>query len=324
VHRVFEQLADGGHLLDLDEATVAALVELGLLVAEGDRSRPVGFAVPLPDAVRSGRRVWRINPSVRRTFAPPGAPFRPGPVVEVHDSERRAELAYWLDPEQAAALDEILDGRRPDDLPDHVVGALAAADVLVDHDDLARRRRQVTCSPVTGPSCITLRSLLPPPYVRAMQEYTRSLVTEGHLELGDAQGDRRYVAHNDAVAHWLHRRLLGAVQARVLATIRPSYSYLLAYLEGAQLAPHTDRAQCELTVSLAVDATPDESVEGAWPLHIRQTPDSQPVAVMLAPGDAVLFTGRQLEHHRDRLAAGRTSASLLLHFVDTAFTDSLD
>jgi hypothetical protein len=324
VHRVFEQLACGDQLLELDVATATALVELGVLVAEGSEPQPVTFAVPLPVPDGPARGAWRLAPTVRSTSAPEHPSFRPGPVIEVDDRARRATFAYWLDPEQSVALDELREGRAPGDLPAHVISALAATGVLIGEDDPPPARRRSDDAPIAGPGLVTLRSLLPTPYVHALQQYTRALVREGHLALGDAQSDRRYVAHNEPVAQWLHGVLLPAVQPYVRAAIRPSYNYLLAYLDGAVLAPHTDRAQCEFTVSLAVDATPDDSIGAAWPLHIRANPDGEPASLLLAPGDAVLFTGRELEHHRDALPVDHTAAMILLHFVERSFTASLD
>jgi hypothetical protein len=47
--------------------------------------------------------------------------------------------------------------------------------------------------------------------------------------------------------------------------IIPTYTYFGGYLPGSELAPHSDRAQCQFTVSLNIYNEPKDK---AWPLYI--------------------------------------------------------
>jgi hypothetical protein len=166
----------------------------------------------------------------------------------------------------------------------------------------------------------TLRSLLPEPWLGAVQRYYHELTAQGFLAVSDNQSDR-YAAHNEPVAQRWHERLLPIVQQAVPEPIAPSYSYLGFYREGAALARHTDREQCKYTVSVTIDARPSPARADAWPLCL-ELPDGMVARALLAPGDALLFRGCEIPHFRERLARGRTSWSVFFHFVPAAFTGS--
>ncbi|HET9955219.1 MAG TPA: tryptophan dimethylallyltransferase family protein [Polyangiaceae bacterium] len=167
-----------------------------------------------------------------------------------------------------------------------------------------------------------VRGLLPPELLSALQTYYRGMVREGYLPHGDPQS-KRYYCHNEEVAVRLHQLLLPIAQQIVPEPIKPSYSYFACYTEGAELARHTDREQCEVTLSLAIDATPQNTQDSAWPLNIERA-DGSIEAVLLAPGDGAFLRGRVLPHFRAPLPAGRTSTSVFFHFVPAEFSGSLD
>jgi hypothetical protein len=162
--------------------------------------------------------------------------------------------------------------------------------------------------------------LVPTGHLQALAGYQRALVEAGQVPLGDEQCRRRYGMHNEPMARFLLHQLAAAVGRIVGRPVRPAYSYSLAYEAGAVLAPHIDREQCEYTVSLLIEGTAEGAWE-PWPLWLKV--NGEPVAVHQLPGDALVFAGRRLPHWRDRLPDGRTSTSLLLHYVDETFTGRL-
>lgn len=89
----------------------------------------------------------------------------------------------------------------------------------------------------------------------------------------------------------------------------PSYSYFRHYLPGAELAPHVDRAACEITVSLTLGY----EAEQGWPMWLN-LPEGQ-LEVPLDRGDALVFRGCDHEHWRERFP-GRYHNQVFLHFVD--------
>jgi hypothetical protein len=139
--------------------------------------------------------------------------------------------------------------------------------------------------------------------------------------LGDGQVGRRYAAGNEAVARYVQEQLVQATGDIAGATIKPSYAYFVAYQSGATLERHSDRAQCEYSITLLIDSTPEPAEQSPWPIKLVTSRGT--VAVWQYLGEALLYRGRRLPHYRDRLPAGCTSTSLLLHYVDKGFSGPL-
>jgi hypothetical protein len=132
----------------------------------------------------------------------------------------------------------------------------------------------------------------------------------------------RYIAHNEPVARFFHHQLTAAVAAIAGEPLKPSYVYMAAYQPGAILQKHTDREQCDFSVTLCLDYSPEPRCATPWPLHLHKK--SGMVTVFQAIGDALLYRGCQLPHSRDALPQGHTSTSIFFHYVREGFKGSLD
>ncbi len=168
----------------------------------------------------------------------------------------------------------------------------------------------------------TVDGLIHPFHVASLRARYRRLLRTNALQLGDNQCERRYVAHNEPVARYFHHQLVPAVSRLVGRPIKPSYAYLVDYEYGASLAPHTDRDQCEYSLSTCIDYAPDPAGHTPWPLLLHLT--THDVAVHQALGDSLLYRGRHIEHSRPPLQKGHTSVSLLFHYVDADFSGPID
>jgi hypothetical protein len=301
-------------------AVAAALQRVGLLVD----------AASVPEAVLfrcdSTRRLWTLDsdPSLSAGVRLQGlgadsselpehlrdcAVLDEQPIAWIHDPARGVEWPFWLGTEQV--------GQWPND-DEHAQAVTVLnervrtwdARLAQARDDLASRGYAV------------LHEFVPSAFLRAIQDYYGRLVPNGFLVRGDSQA-LRYTRHNEPFACWLHCHTLPLIRRVVSKPLRPSYAYLGFYLGGAALERHTDRPQCEHTLSLSIDAHPSARREEAWPLCLELA-DGSTAAVLLAPGDAVLFKGTERPHYRDRLANGRTSWSMFLHYVREDFAGSLD
>jgi hypothetical protein len=166
-----------------------------------------------------------------------------------------------------------------------------------------------------------IRGLIHPYQLGALRRYYRALIRRGHVRLGDAQCGARYVAHNEPVARYFHHELARAVGELLGRPIKPSYCYFISYQAGAALDRHVDRTQCEYTLAMCIDFSPEPRRETPWPLCLDT--DAGTVTVFQALGDALLYQGRRLAHWRDPLAQGCTSTSLLFHYVDATFLGQL-
>jgi hypothetical protein len=247
--------------------------------------------------------------------------------IWVDDSGTRALWPYWLGPEYASYLADQLPGHLLSrELPPHAVWVLVQAQILVGLNFPEQRHRQWqedvwTASQSFGRGYASIDGLIPPLHLGALRRYYRFHTRTGSFTLGDGQVSRRHVAHNEGVARFFHCQLNSAISDIARTVVRPSYSYLAAYESGSVLERHTDREQCEYTLTLSIDATPEPEAQVPWPIQL-DIPEGS-LRIWQYVGDGLLFRGRRLPHYRDPLDPGCTSTSLLLHYVDNEFTGAL-
>ena len=250
-----------------------------------------------------------------------------GTVAWVRDAATECLLPFWLGPElEVVVRDFLCCGRVPSRFPGTIGEVLREAGILIPHDRAVRHRdksgigksavlfQQQGYAPVPG--------LIHPFHIAALRRYYRYLIRTGALELGDQQSQRRYVAYNEPVARFFHRQIVAWITAVAGVPVKPSYVYLASYLGGAELRKHTDRAQCEFSVTLCLDFSPEPELETPWPIRL-DTVDGT-VTVYQALGDGLAYRGTQVPHYRDRLGEGQTSTSIFFHYVPAEFTGSLE
>jgi len=168
----------------------------------------------------------------------------------------------------------------------------------------------------------TLRDFIHPFQLAALRRYYRYQVRVGAFGLGDLQSPLRYVVHNDPVARFFHRQLAAAVSDVVGYRLRPSYVYLGAYQPGAQLPRHTDRRECEITMAVCIDYSPEPDRETSWPLQLDTHLGL--IGIYQALGDGLIYPGTVLPHLRGVLPPDCSSTSLFFHFVSVDYDGSLD
>jgi hypothetical protein len=167
-----------------------------------------------------------------------------------------------------------------------------------------------------------IADLIHPFHIAALRRYYRYLIRTGAVKLGDAQSPRRYVAYNEPVARFFHRAITAKLSALAGQALKPSYVYLASYLSGAELKKHTDREQCEFSVTLCLDFSPEPALETPWPIRLDTAGGT--TVVYQALGDALAYRGTRLPHYRDALGAGQTSTSIFFHYVSVDFAGPLD
>lgn len=169
---------------------------------------------------------------------------------------------------------------------------------------------------------VPLGHLIHPFNLAALRRYYRQAIRRGTIRLGDEQTSRRYVAHNESVARFFHCQIANAVSAIAGEAIKPSYVYFGSYLSGAELKKHTDREQCEFSVTLCLDFSPEPDLATSWPIRL-DTPEGT-VKVYQALGDGLVYRGPKVPHYRHVLPEGHTSTSIFFHYVRADFSGSLD
>jgi hypothetical protein len=250
------------------------------------------------------------------------------PIAWIRDPGSEALQPFWLGPELRGVLSGVQPGDlAPSPLSPHVRRALVMANILVPDDYASHRRRQwaeivsITGSQFQQQGYAPVGRLIHPFHIAALRRYYRHQLRTGKLHLGDGQSPLRYVAHNDPVACFFHQQLTSAITAFAGEPVKPSYVYLAAYQPGATLEKHTDREQCDFSVTLCLDYSPEPRNATPWPLYLHKK--SGKVTVFQAIGDALLYRGCQVPHSRDALPEEHTSTSIFFHYVREDFTGSL-
>lgn len=235
-------------------------------------------------------------------------------------------LPFWLSPR----LEQLVRGVTPNvpvptSFPPKDKALLAAAKIIVPAgsnagecrgEQIARASaefRQKGYAPLSG--------LIHPLHLAALRRYYRYRIRSGAIALGDRQSPRRYAVHNDPVARFFHAQLTPTLAKVVGEPLKPSYVYMASYLSGAELRKHTDREQCEFSVTLCLDFSPEPKVATTWPIHLET--QNGVVTVYQAVGDGLAYRGTRLPHYRSPLPEGQTSASIFFHYVAADFAGSL-
>lgn len=167
-----------------------------------------------------------------------------------------------------------------------------------------------------------LGNLIHPFNLAALRRYYRHLIRTGKIHLGDEQSSRRYVAHNEPVARYFHHQISNVVSRVVGEPVKPSYVYVASYLGGAELKKHTDRVQCEFSVTFCLDFSPEPELATPWPICLETVEGT--VTVYQAIGDGLVYRGTRVPHYRSPLRDGYTSTSIFFHYVPADFSGSLD
>jgi hypothetical protein len=250
-------------------------------------------------------------------------------VAWVKDAGRGTLNPFWLGPRSEAALGKIGAGdTAPEAMPVELRRLLEQAEIVVPADHATQRgaewNRLVERNRLAfrEQNYVPLRSLIHPFHVAALRRYYRRAIRKGTIRLGDSQSSRRYVAHNEPVARYFHHQIAKVVSAIVGEAVKPSYVYLASYLSGAELKKHTDRAQCEFSVTLCLDFSPEPELATPWPIRL-DTPEGD-VALYQALGDGLVYRGTRVPHYRHALGEGFTSTSIFFHYVAADFSGPLD
>lgn len=253
----------------------------------------------------------------------------PENIAWVLDEPSNAILPFWISQETKLRLSKFQAGAPvPQDLSPELVKALRFAGVFVSPGHAASARQQHADALMQHAAFfdrhryVPIADLLHPFHVAVLRKYVRERMTLGLFQEGEANYEHCDLIHNDPVARFFHHQLTTRISQIVGEPIQPSYAYIIRYRSGAELSRHTDRAQCEFTISLCLDFVPEPKDVAPWPISV-ETPDST-VVVKQSLGDSLLFCGRELPHYRAKLGENKQSTALLFHFVSRDFKGSLD
>jgi hypothetical protein len=252
-----------------------------------------------------------------------------GTVAWLRDPANGSLYPFWLGPRLEAEVSRLRAGEGvPVSVPADVRVLLAGAGILIP-EGYAERRLAEWGEVVRKGAChfrengyVPLGRLIHPFNLAALRRYYRYAIRSGAIRLGDEQSSRRYFVHNESVARYFHHQIANAVGAIAGEAVKPSYVYFGSYLSGAELKKHTDREQCEFSVTLCLDFSPEPDLATSWPIRLDTAEGT--VKVYQALGDGLVYRGTRVPHYRHVLAEGCTSTSIFFHYVPADFSGSLD
>jgi hypothetical protein len=252
-----------------------------------------------------------------------------GTVAWKREASTGSVVPFWLGPKLESIVTELrTDEPVPDRVPAWARSILESAGILVSADSIAyglTDRKEAlgrAAELFRKKGYAPLHGLIHPFHIAALRRYYRYLIRTGRIPLGDGQSSRRYAAYNDPVARFFQRLITIPLSAVAGEPIKPSYVYLASYLSGAELKKHVDREQCEFSITLCLDFSPEPDIATPWPIQL-DTPTGT-VIVYQALGDGLAYRGTRLPHYRSKLGTGQTSTSIFFHYVASDFAGSLD
>jgi hypothetical protein len=247
-----------------------------------------------------------------------------GTVAWVRDPATGSLNPFWLGPRLEGEVLRLRAGEPvPASVPADVRVLLAGAGIVI--PDGYDERRLAEWAEVVGKGSHYFREngyvpvgrLIHPFNLAALRRYYRHAIRCGAIRLGDEQSSRRYAVHNESVARFFHHQIANAVSAIAGEAVRPSYVYFGSYLSGAEL-----KKQCEFSVTLCLDFSPEPELATSWPIRL-DTPEGT-VKVYQGLGDGLVYRGTKVPHYRHVLGEGHTSTSIFFHYVPADFPGSLD
>ena len=170
---------------------------------------------------------------------------------------------------------------------------------------------------------LVVENVLNPKTLAICQKYYSTNIENGAYVLGDKQS-QRFKSHNEPLSRILHYEVLPLAEKIVGKKLMPTYTYLSAYIKDSDLPAHTDRADCEYTVSFLINK-PENS---HWPIYVHNVkqpvkhkgrsdftpPKEECIKVDCNAGGLMIFQGTDHIHFRDNLPDDFYHI-VLLHYV---------
>ena len=151
-----------------------------------------------------------------------------------------------------------------------------------------------------------LRSFLDDNSRRLIYEYSVLKRNTAQMRPPDERIPTAPRLYADPLTEVLLAQSLEKVEGALGHRLYPTYSYLRVHPHGAAMARHRDRNASEVAVSINIGGDTD------WPIWIR--PGETNLAIDLAPGDALLYFGREVLHWRQPFT-GTVQVQAMLFYV---------
>jgi hypothetical protein len=98
---------------------------------------------------------------------------------------------------------------------------------------------------------------------KLIQHYFHDTINNKKFAFGDKQS-QRFKAYDDLMSRVMQYEALPLLEKITKKKLKPTYTYLSCYVKDADLPAHTDRPECEYTVSFLIDKPHGCS----WPIYV--------------------------------------------------------
>lgn len=98
---------------------------------------------------------------------------------------------------------------------------------------------------------------------KLIQHYFHDTINNNKFAFGDKQS-QRFKAYDDLMSRIMQYEALPLLEKITKEKLKPTYTYLSCYVKGSDLPAHTDRPECEFTVSFLID----KPTGCSWPIYV--------------------------------------------------------
>tara|TARA_B100001093_G_scaffold47091_1_gene40041 strand:+ start:392 stop:2386 length:1995 start_codon:yes stop_codon:yes gene_type:complete len=145
---------------------------------------------------------------------------------------------------------------------------------------------------------------------KIIDKYFKENIKNNVYPLGDRQANR-YKIIDEIMTRLLHLEILPLIEKITNKKLDPTYTYLSAYLKGTDLHAHTDRPECEFTVSYIIGKPPGSN----WNIYLHKKkqpvkfkgryeetpPKEECIPVDCEENGLMIFSGTDHIHYRETL-----------------------
>lgn len=156
---------------------------------------------------------------------------------------------------------------------------------------------------------VVVRNFVDETTIQTISRYMENKIVRGEWGPDYSEPVTRYSYYADPLIEVMLRNSTSEVEKMVGEELFPTYSYSRIYLEGEELEKHVDRPSCEVSVTINVAFTGENS-----PIYMKY-PGRDANKYYLNPGDAVIYQGCVVEHWRDKLEKNQMNVQFMLHYV---------
>ena len=151
---------------------------------------------------------------------------------------------------------------------------------------------------------------LPSMFSNYLRSYFTLRVENDPSLSGDPQAPNSHCVYGDPAFDMVMALSTGDIGKIVGKRLIPQYTYARIYKKGSDLKIHSDRPECQYSVTLSLGG----DYEKPWPIWIKDYAGKRH-EVPLDEGDMVIYHGTELEHWRDKFE-GNMQYQLFMHYVD--------